>query len=63
MKKFTNKTTSKETNKKNVRFKLAPKDSSIMNIKWNSPNDNKGNTLDINVNPKKFSTIKIEDNH
>lgn len=62
MKKQTNKTTSKSSNRK-VKFKFDAKDSSIMKAKWNSPNDKKGNTLDINVNPKKFNTIEIEDNH
>lgn len=53
---------SKTTNKK-VKFKFDPKDSSIIKSKWNSPNDNKGNILDINTNPKKFNTIEIKDNH
>lgn len=53
---------SKQTNKK-VKFKFDPKDSSIMKVKWNSPNDKKGNILDINADPKKFNTINIEDNH
>ena len=34
-----------------------------MKVKWNSPNDKKGNILDINADPKKFNTINIEDNH
>lgn len=52
-----------QTSKKTIKYKFDAKDSGIMNVKWNSPNDNKGNTLNINVNPKKFNTIEIEDNH
>lgn len=62
MKKQTNKTTSKSSSRK-VKFKFDAKDSSIMKVKWNSPNDKKGNELNMNVNPKKFNTIEIEDNH
>lgn len=63
MKKQHHSQTSKQTNKKTVKYKFDAKDSSIINVKWNSPYDNKENTLNINVNPKKFNTIEIEDNH
>lgn len=63
MRKKTQKQSSKSTNKKNVKFKLNRNDSCVMKVKWNSPHDKKLNTLDINMNPKKFNTINIEDNH
>lgn len=63
MKKQHHSLTSKQKSKKTVKYKFDVTDSSIMNVKWNSPNNKKGNTLNINVNPKKFNTIEIEDNN
>lgn len=63
MKKQHHSQASKKTSQKIIKYKFDTKDYNIMNVKWNSPNDKKGNTLNINVNPKKFNTIKIEDNH
>lgn len=62
MKKQYHSTKSKQTNKK-VRVKLDFKDDSIMKIKWKSPNDNKQNTVDFNVDFSKDDFIKMKDNH
>ncbi len=62
MKRTTSKNSSKSSSKK-VKVKFNPKDFNILNIKWNSPNDNKENNFNINVDPRKFDTIEIKDNH
>ena len=62
MKRTSSKTASK-SNKRQIKYKFDRKDNSILKIKWKSPNDKKGNTFDVNVNPKKFNTIEIQDEH
>ena len=62
MKRESKKTVSKTNNRK-VNFKFNPKDFNIFQAKWKSPKDNKENEFNINLDPRKFKTIEIEDNH
>ena len=50
----------KSANKWKIKFD--PRDTSILKIKWNSPNDGKPNTVDIRADKENY-TIKIKDNH
>lgn len=36
---------------------------SIVNVKWESPNDKNENVLDININLKDKDMVKVKDNH
>lgn len=62
MKRHSSRSKSSNTSKK-VKYKLDFKDDSIMKVKWKSPNDGKENVLDIGIDLKDNSFIKIKDNH
>ena len=61
--KSSSKSSSKKVKSKKVNFSFNPKNFDILNIKWKSPNDGKENEFNINVDPRKFNTIEIKDNH
>lgn len=41
---------------------LIPKDNSVVKIAWNSPNDDKGNLVNVLMSLEPY-TIRIKDNH
>lgn len=62
MKRQSSKSSSKSSSKK-VKFTFNPKNFDILNVKWKSPNDGQENNFNMNVDPKKFNTVEIKDNH
>jgi len=53
----------KKNTSKNTRYKFDLKDNSIVDVKWNSPNDKKYNNVRITADFRDFNFVTIRDNH
>ena len=47
----------------NIHYIFNPNDYSIMRLSWNSPNDGLGNVINFSMDPRKYKTVEIRDNH
>jgi hypothetical protein len=47
----------------NVDFVYKPFDNKLLELTWNSPNDNKRNLMQFLMEPKELDRIEIKDTH